>query len=555
MNSPAHSSASQAVLPPDQPVPRYRPGGKLFALSTPRALLYIFTATILSWTQGLGMNMVQANLQQIQGGLHATALETTWLIGVYMAPNASLSFFLIKIRNQFGLRNFAELSIIGMILVNLLHLVVTDWQTTLIVRFIAGIAAAPMSSLGFLYMIEAFVPDKKRTTGLSLNLMNVALSIPLARLVSPSLIEAGGFHGLYMLEIALALIGFGLIFYLPLTPIPRAKVIEKLDLVSYSLIAAGLGINAAIMPVGRLYWWREADWIGVGLAITGLCLVTAALIELNRKNPLIDLRWLFSREMLHIAIVLMIFRVLLSEQSTLAANFFNLFGLLNRELYTLNLLVIAGTVCGGFICAVFLKPGREDAFHIAALVLLATGSWLDSHATNLTRPPDMYVSQTMIGLGGALFLPPSMFRGLGIALARGPQYILSFIAVFLFTQNTGGLMSSAFFGSLQTMFEKYHSNILAQNIVMSDPTVAARVAQLGQPWHTILSDPTLLQAEGLATLGRQATLEANILAYNDVFRIYTWIALALLAFLLLRIMRTAFIQWQKNNTALAAESA
>ncbi|AQS40841.1 MAG: Major facilitator superfamily transporter [Candidatus Tokpelaia hoelldobleri] len=555
MNSPAHSSAPQAVLPPDQPVPPYRPGGKLFALSTPRALLYILAATILSWTQGLGMNMVQANIAQIQGGLHATTLETTWLIGAYMAPNVSLSFFLIKIRTRFGLRNFAELSIIGMVLVNLLHLAVTDWQTTLIVRFIAGIAAAPMSSLGFLYMIEAFVPARKRTTGLSLNLMNVALSMPLARLVGPSLIEAGGFHGLYALEIALALIGFALIFYLPLTPTPRAKVIEKLDLVSYSLIAAGLGINAAIMPVGRLYWWREASWIGAGLVITGLCLAAAALIELNRKNPLIDLRWLFSREMLHIAIVLMIFRVLLSEQSTLAANFFNLFGLLNRELYTLNLLVIAGTICGGLICAAFLKPGREDAFHIAALVLLATGSWLDSHATNLTRPPNMYVSQTMIGLGGALFLPPSMFKGLGMALTRGPQYILSFIAVFLFTQNTGGLMSSAFFGSLQTMFEKYHSNILAQTIVMSDPIVAARVVQLGQPWHIILSDPALLQAEGLAILGRQATLEANILAYNDVFRIYTLIALALLAFLLLRIMRTAFIQWQKNNTALAAESA
>jgi len=555
MNSSAHSSASQAVLSPDQPVPPYRPGGKLFALSVPRALLYILASTILSWTQGLGMNMVQANISQIQGSLHATTLETTWLIGAYMAPNVSLSFFLIKIRTQFGLRNFAELSIIGMVLVNLLHLFVIDWQTTLIVRFIAGIAAAPMSSLAFLYMIEAFVPAKKRTTGLSLNLMNVALSMPLARLIGPSLIETGGFHGFYVLEIALALIGFALIFYLPLTPIPRAKVIEKLDLVSYSLIAVGLGINAAIMPVGRLYWWRETSWIGVGLAVTGLCLVIAALIELNRKNPLIDLRWLFSREMLHIAIVLMVFRVLLSEQSTMAANFFNLSGLLNRELYTLNLLVIAGTVCGGFICAVFLKPGREDAFHIAALILLATGSWLDSHATNLTRPPDMYVSQTMIGLGGALFLPPSMFKGLGMALTRGPQYILSFIAVFLFTQNTGGLMSSAFFGSLQTMFEKYHDNILAQNIVMSNPVVAGRVAQLSQPYHTLLSDPALLQAEGLATLGRQATLEANILAYNDVFRIYTLIALALLAFLLLRIMRTAFIQWQKNNNALAVESA
>jgi len=133
----------------------------------------------------------------------------------------------------------------------------------------------------------------------------------------------------------LALIGFGCIFSLPLTPIKRAKVIEKIDFLSYGLIAVGLGINAAIMPVGKFYWWREVGWMGWWLAFAALCLLVAVVIELNRKNPLIDLRWLFSKEMLHIAIVLLLFRMLLSEQATLASNFFNLFGLLNREMETM----------------------------------------------------------------------------------------------------------------------------------------------------------------------------------------------------------------------------
>lgn len=293
-------------------------------------------------------------------------------------------------------------------------------------------------------------------------------------------------------------------------------------------------------------WW---------LAFAALCLMIASVIELNRKNPLIDLRWLFSREMLHIAIVLLMFRILLSEQATLASNFFNLFGLLNRELETMHGAVVVGTVLGGLACAIFFKPGREDLFHVIALVLLATGSFMDSHATNLTRPEQMIWSQGMIGTGYALFLPPSMSKGLATAIARGPKYILSFIAVFLFTQNTGGLMSSAFFGSMQTLFEKYHSNILTQQLVMSDPIVANEVKQLSGVYSHVISDPALLHSEGLATLGQKATLEANVLAYNDVFRLYSCIALIVLVMLLIRMILRGYRNFRDKHAELSIKTA
>ncbi|MBH9975002.1 MULTISPECIES: MFS transporter [Bartonella] len=542
-------------LPDDEREPPFPNPGKIFAGPVHKCLLYIFAASLLQWVYGLGANMVQSNITQLTGFFHATVEETTWLVGAYMAPNVSLSIFLIKIRNQYGLRLFAELSIIGFLLTCILHLFVTSLQSAIIIRFFAGIAAAPMSSLAFFYMIEAFAPAKKRTVGLSLNLMNIALAVPLSRLVSPALIDHAGFHALFALEMGLALIGFACIFYLPLTPIKRAKVIEKLDYVSYGLIAVGLGINAAIMPVGRLYWWREVSWMGWWLAIAVFCLMLASVIELNRKNPLIDLRWLFSKEMLHIAIVLLMFRILLSEQATLASNFFNLFGLLNREMEVMHAGVVVGTVLGGLSCAIFFKPGREDLFHVIALILLAGGSFMDSHATNLTRPDQMILSQAMIGVGYALFLPPSMSKGLATAIARGPNYILSFIAVFLFTQNTGGLMSSAFFGSLQIVFEKYHSNILTQQIVMSNPIVANGVNQLSDAYAHVISDPVLRHSEGLAALAKRSTLEANVLAYNDVFRLYSCIALIVLVMLLIRMALRGYKNFRDKQVQLSTQTA
>ncbi|WCR55824.1 MAG: Inner-membrane proton/drug antiporter (MSF type) of tripartite multidrug efflux system [Bartonella clarridgeiae] len=56
-------------------------------------------------------------------------------------------------------------------------------------------------------MIEAFAPAKKFTIGLSLNYMNAALAVPLSRLISPSLLEKGGFSSLSAMEMSLVLIG------------------------------------------------------------------------------------------------------------------------------------------------------------------------------------------------------------------------------------------------------------------------------------------------------------------------------------------------------------
>ncbi|MEL6093727.1 MFS transporter [Bartonella schoenbuchensis] len=511
--------------------------GPIFAGPLPKCFVYIFASFILQWAYGLGANMVQSNILQLSGNFRATLTETTWLVAAYMAPNVSVAIMLIKIRYQFGLRSFAELSILGFVFVCILQLFVTDLRSALIIRFFAGIAAAPMASLAFLYMLEAFAPEKKFTIGLSLNYMNAALAVPLSRLISPYLLENnGGFSSLSAMEMGLVLISLGCIFSLPLTPVACNKVIRKFDWVSYSLIAFGLGLNAMIMSVGKLYWWHEAPWIGWGLALAILSLVIATIFELNREYPLIDLRWLFSKEMVQVVLVLLIFRILLSEQSTLAADFFGLFGLLNGDMAPMYFAVTIGTLLGGGICVCFLRAGREDYFYFMSLSCLALGSYLDSYVNHLTRPEDLMLSQGLIGFGYALFLPPALFNGFVRANARGPSYVLSFIAIFLLTQVTGGLMSAAFFGSLQFIFAYKHFECLKQDIVITDPLILNEINALLSSSYNVLSPSNIGSGQFMSDLIGQLKLTANILAYDDVFRLYFYIAAVVLIVFLVKII-------------------
>lgn len=515
-DEPAETVKEQPAATPPAPPP----------MAPSRAAAYMAASTLLAMTQGFGMNLVAANIPQLQGPLGATSTEAIWLMAAYMAPNASLSLALIKIRNQYGLRHFAELGIAVFLVVSVLHIFITDLQSALVLRFFAGIAAAPLSSLGFLYMLEAFSPARKLTVGISLALTNIGLAAPLTRLISPALIDLGGVRALLHFEVALAMLSFAAIYLLPLTPVPRAKVIEKLDVVSYLFIAVGFGAGAVILITGRTYWWTEARWIGELLVVMFSALTIAAVLELNRERPLIDLRWLVSREVLHFAAVLVLFRLMLAEQTAVAGNFFQIMGLQNDQLTGLYSVVALATLAGGLICAAILKPSREPAIHMVALLLIGVGAFLDSHATNLTRPHEMYLSQAMIAAGGSLFLPPAIASGFTMALRKGPQYILSFIVVFLVTQSLGGLAGSAIFGSFITLREKFHSNILAQTMTLADPLVAARISQLSAAYGRTITDAAVLKAEGVVLLSQQVTREANVLAHNDAFFVIALLAMA-----------------------------
>lgn len=497
--------------------------------------IYIASGLLLFITQGLGMNIVNANLYQLQGEFSATAVEAAWLSAAYMAPYATLSIALFKVRTQYGLRPFAEWSILLFVVASALNLLVNDLQSALVVRFISGCAAAPISTLGFMYVLEAFPLQRKLTHGLSIALMGTLLAAPLARMISPSLLEVEGWQALYSLEVGLALVSMAIIFALPLTPPPRAKVIERIDILSYLLLAAGIGCLAVFLTLGRLYWWFETWWLGALLAASILFLAATALIEAHRTNPMLDFRWIFSRDNLHMAAVLLVFRAVSSEQSSTAVSFFQQIGLLNDQQFALWGFVLVASVAGGLFCMVLMSSRFVAAAHVIALVLIAAGAYLDSQATSLTRPEQFYLSQSMIAFGAAMFLPPVMAKGFVAALQKGPTYIVNFIVIFLFTQITGALLTTSFLATFVTIREKFHSSHLVESILLTRPEVTQRVSQLAGAYGKVMTDPSILKAEGLTLLSQQVTREAYVLAYTDTFLLISLVTTAALAVLLVHL--------------------
>ena len=224
--------------------------------------------------------------------------------------------------------------------------------------------------------------------------------------------------------------------------------------------------------------------------------------------------------------------------STGAINFFKQLGLFNEQMSGLYWIILVGAVVSGLFCALVMKPGREWLIHLGALVLIAAGSFMDSHATVLTRPEQMYLSQGLVAFGSGLFLPPAMAVGFAAALKKGLPYIMSFLAVFLFTQKVGAFIGSALFGTFVTWREQYHSAILTSRLLPTDPLVAARLQQYVGAYAKSTPDAIQRTIQGTSTFAKAVQQQAYVLAYNDAFYATFLVAVGAICLLLVNVGRS-----------------
>jgi MFS family permease len=511
--------------------PHERPAipGSPFNPTHPTARMWAYGAigVLAGLTGGLGNALVSANISYFQGTLGLTAEEAAWIPAAYATTYICSNLILVKFRQQFGLKLFLHLVLAGYILATLMHLVVHGFWTAMLVRAVSGIAAAGLSTLGVLTWFQA-LPPPKRIHGIMIGVSIPQLAVPLARVIAPSLLEWGDWRMAYMFELGLALLTLAAVLALPLPPSERDKVFERTDFLTIALMVPGVGLLCSVLSLGRTEWWLASAWIGWAL-IGAIVLITAAImIEHWRAKPLLMTRFLGQTPILRLAAVAFCIRVVLAEQTYGSVGLLGALGYGTEQFRTLFIIVTLASIAGLFVGVFVTRPATPARPLQIACLLIAVAALLDSQATNRVGPNTLYFSQALVGFAGLLFIGPAMAIGLSRTLLQGPQFFISWLCVFLASQNLGGLVGSALFGTLQTVREKFHSHTLVENILLANPAAAGRLAGSAQQVSGAITDPTLRSAEGAALLSQRVTREANVLAYNDVF-----LVIAGLAFLLL----------------------
>ena len=508
--------------------------------STGRRWAFALIGVIVALTGGLGNALVVANLPYLQGALGATSQDIAWLPAAYIMTNVSMNLLLVKFRQQYGLRAFTELFLVLYVLVTLAHLFVNDIESAIAVRAAHGMVGAALSTLGLYYMIQAF-PQKWRLKALVLGLGTSQLATPLARMASEDLLQIAEWRGLYLFELGMALLSLGCVLVVKLPPGDRFKAFERLDFLTFGLLAGGVALLCAVLSLGRIVWWLEAPWIGLASAGSIVLICAGLAIEHNRTNPLLITRWLGSGAILRLGLAMMLFRIVLSEQSVGAVGFLQMLNMGSQQLHSLYVVMLLGSIAGLVVSALTINPAHLIKPLLISLAMMAAGAWMDSNSTNLTRQSDLYLSQFLLAFGGTFFLGPTLVLGMSGVLAN-PRNMVSFSVLFGITQNLGGLVGSAALGTFQVVREKFHSSHIVEHLTLIDPLVQARVQNYSASFGSMYADPALRNIQGLRTLATAATREANVLAYNDVFMLIAVIAVLTMIWISARVL------WLKMTT-------
>lgn len=489
-----------------------------------RRAAYAGTALLTGVCSTFPNALVTVNLGTISGSMGFYIAEASWLPAIFVAMNASANLTLIKARAQFGIPAvmYGLLSVYAG--AALLQFALPGLVSAFVIRAIDGMTAAGLITLTIYYLLQVF-PPQLRPMAPVIGIGLVQLGTPLARLIPVELLAANGWHGLHLIELAVALGILALLLAFPLPPGERTKAFEALDLVTISLIVPAMFLLCGVLGVARVAWWTDTPWLGWALAAAVPLFALATLVESHRAHPLLQLGWLTGADILRFGAVALLVRLALAEQTYGSVGLLTSGGLTNDQLRTLFAIVALAMVAGTTCAALTLSEQRLPWQVMIAALIIALGAWIDSNANNLTRPPQLYLSQALLGFGTTLFIGPALVYGLLRVIRGGADVFVSFVVLFSVTQNVGGLLGSTMLGTYQLIQTRAHALALSEHLLVADPSVADRIRIGSAAIASVVVDPTQSAVQGAGVLARAVTREANILAFNDVFRLVTVLAL------------------------------
>lgn len=495
--------------------------------SRQKRLLYFMIGLFVAIAGSLSNGFITANLPLIQGEYSLTPTETAWIPAVYVMANVSSNLVLFKARQQYGLRLFSEIGLILFSAVLVLHIFVHTYEMALFVRFMSGLVAAPLSSLGMYYIMQGFRrADFGKAIYLALGFQQ--LGIPLAWMISPYIVDVNNWSLFYSFELGLALCCLAMVVALKLPRSLRIAVFEKQDFFTFALLAPGFACLCVVLTQGPLLWWFDSPFLAYMLMIGFSLIMLGLMYEHYRVNPLIMTRWLGTSPTLRFILGALAIRFVMSEQSYAAVNFLKTMGMGPDQFAPLYAVIFVGIVCGTLLSALTFSRERMLLQLVCAVTLILIACSLDRHLTSDVRPANFYLSQFLIGCASGIFIGPLLLTGIISALQKGPSHIVTFVVLFSATQNFGGLIGSSFFNTYQQHRTQVYRTELMSELNSTDPAVAQRLALYQKSVANRVTDPIAKQNIAIQTLNQSVSREAQVRAYNDVITLNGLFAIILL---------------------------
>jgi len=481
---------------------------------------------IATFMEVLDTTIANVALRYISGGLAVSSDEASWVITTYLVANSIVLCASGWIVQMFGRKNFFLVCVALFTVSSLLCGFAWSLQSLLIFRVMQGLAGGGMTPVAQSILAAAF-PPAKRGQGFAL----YGIAVVVAPAVGPTL---GGWlsdnlswHWCFLINVPVGLLSVVLTYMIIPSSPEKAKERERLwarglnfDTVGFLLIATFLGGLEVVLDRGQIDDWFGSSFIVAFAAVSATALLLFIPWELNRPQPLIDIKMLTGRQFATCFVIMLVTGALLIATTQILPQ------LLQTEFgYTATLAGLAISPGGAMTMVMMVVVGRLGFVQPRYLITIGAAVAGLAMIDLLRMSPDVGFwffawSRIYLGIGLPLiFIPITTASYDGIPPAKTDQAS----ALINLARNFGGSMGVALSQTVLARREQFHQSRLVEHLGTWNPFYNDTLNRIQSYLN---GQPATGNALGTASavIGQDVQSQATILGYIDVFFVLALVA-------------------------------
>jgi DHA2 family multidrug resistance protein len=479
----------------------------------------------------LDTSIANVALRNIAGSLAAGTDESTWIITTYLVANSVVIPVSGWLADVIGRKRYYMLCVATFTGASLLCGLSTSLGMLIFFRVLQGLGGGGMAPSEQSILADTFPPEK-RSQAFALYGIAIIVAPTVGPTIGGWLTDHFSWHWIFFINVPFGILSLSLVQWLLVEPEilqrerrERLKDGLKIDWVGFLLVALALGSLEIFLDEGQRHDWFSSTFITAFAAVSAFSLALLIPWEISRRDPVVDMRLVFTRQFGTCFLVMMAVGAVLFSTTQILPQ-------LQQSTFAYTATLSGLSMMPGGICMLMLMPISGFVSGIVQPKYLIMGG-MTAVAIALWHLTSLYPDATfrffafariylMIGLP-FLFIPISTAAYAGLPADKTNQ-ASSLINV---ARNIGGSIGVSLSNTVLAQGEQVHQSHLVAQTVPSSSIYQHAVRQATE--HLMAQGSTMAEAQHQAigliaqTIGRQASL----LAYIDVFR-YSAIATALL---------------------------
>jgi DHA2 family multidrug resistance protein len=471
----------------------------------------------------LSAQLPSANIADLQGGLSSTPDEASWILtGYAMASVVGVITSGLFIR-ALSIGRYMVLSALVFAVTALACAMGPDLGVMIGLRVVQGFAAGGFGPAAF---VAAFMVAGTGGPRLPfvVTLLAFVLVLPgtLGPAVSGFLEDSLGWQALFLVQSGIgAALAFAARSHVPHKDPDWSAL--KADWTAVTLLSVAFSTLVLILSQGTRRFWFESDMIAWSTAAWIGAWAGFAFLTRLSPAPILAPRLLLTRKFGIPVGLNLAFRAALVVTAFLVPQFL-------AVVHGYRPLEIAKLMLWASIAQFFALPLAWRLMHLVdtrvvmaiGLVLCAGASALAIEATALFAADQFRLTLVLFAVGQVLFLAPALV--VGSSALKLPDLPTAFV-LFNLTTLGGTTLGVGLVSHFATEREKFHSNVITENVSLYDALDADRVARLAERLANRVADDAGATAQAIALIAAAARREAWVLSFADAFLVVAVILL------------------------------